>query len=55
MYHLNIANLDARLYVRTKRIITEKAKKLAEEKLRKDQAISTGKKQYATLIGHIGI
>lgn len=46
--------LDWRLYVRTKRILSERAQAQAQEQLRKDQANQTKKLKYATLIGHIG-
>lgn len=52
---LNDFILDARVYYRTKRLISEKGQRVAEAKLRKDQAITTGKKEHATLIGHIGL
>ena len=45
---------DWRLYFRTQRILSERTKLVAERKLRKDQAIESGKIEHATLIGHIG-
>lgn len=45
---------DWRVFVRNKRIMSERAKRYEEAKLRKDQAVKTGKVEYATLIGHIG-
>lgn len=50
--HFN--KIDWRLYVRTKRIMSERSRRLAEEQLRRDQALATGQSKYATLIGHIG-
>ncbi|XP_053682391.1 nitric oxide-associated protein 1 [Sabethes cyaneus] len=45
---------DYRLYLRTKRLLSERLQKIEELKLRKHQAKNTGMTQQATLIGHIG-
>ncbi|XP_055522740.1 nitric oxide-associated protein 1 [Wyeomyia smithii] len=45
---------DYRLYLRTKRLLSEKLQQIQEEKMRKHQARNTGLVQHATLIGHIG-
>lgn len=45
---------DYRLYLRSKRLQSERAILIEEEKLRKHQARNTGSPQFATLIGHIG-
>lgn len=45
---------DYRIFERTQRLISEKAQKYAEEKLRRDQANTTKKPEHASLIGHIG-
>jgi ribosome biogenesis GTPase A len=45
---------DYRIFERTQRLISEKAQKFAEEKLRRDQANTSKKAEHATLIGHIG-
>lgn len=44
-----------RLYLRQKRISSERAQKYAEDELRRIQARKTGRIKYATLIGHIGM
>lgn len=46
---------DWRLFVRTKRILSERNKREAENQLRADQANATGAIKYATLMGHIGL
>lgn len=45
---------DYRLYLRTKRLQSERVKLREEEKLRKQQAKRTRSVEFATLIGHIG-
>lgn len=45
---------DWRMYVRTKRLVSSRSIRLAEEQLRRDQAVTTKKTEHATLIGHIG-
>lgn len=45
---------DHRVYLRTQRLISERGELYAQEKLRRDAAISTKKTEHATLIGHIG-
>lgn len=45
---------DHRLYLRSKRLQSERVILMEEEKLRKHQARSTGSPEFATLIGHIG-
>uniref|UniRef100_A0A8D8AE42 Nitric oxide-associated protein 1 n=1 Tax=Culex pipiens TaxID=7175 RepID=A0A8D8AE42_CULPI len=45
---------DYRLFLRTKRLQSERVKQIEEEKLRKQQARQTGSTKFATLIGHIG-
>ncbi|XP_062538542.1 nitric oxide-associated protein 1 [Armigeres subalbatus] len=45
---------DYRLYLRSKRLQSERVILAEEEKLRRHQARSTGSPQFATLIGHIG-
>lgn len=43
-----------RLYMRTQRLLAERQKKIAEDKLRRFQLKRTNDVQYATLMGHIG-
>ncbi|XP_058444789.1 nitric oxide-associated protein 1 [Malaya genurostris] len=45
---------DYRLYLRTKRLQSDRVKQIEEEKLRKHQAKGTGIIKHETLIGHIG-
>ncbi|XP_058816626.1 nitric oxide-associated protein 1 [Topomyia yanbarensis] len=45
---------DYRLFLRTKRLQSERVKQIEENKLRRHQAKSTGLVKHATLIGHIG-
>uniref|UniRef100_A0A1B0EZN4 G domain-containing protein n=1 Tax=Phlebotomus papatasi TaxID=29031 RepID=A0A1B0EZN4_PHLPP len=45
---------DYRIFLRTRRIISEQYEKGQEAKLRRLQANKTGKVEFATLIGHIG-
>lgn len=44
---------DARQYLRTMRLVSERSEKRAEETLRQIQAKETGKVEHATLMGHI--
>ncbi|XP_055614065.1 nitric oxide-associated protein 1 [Uranotaenia lowii] len=45
---------DYRMFLRTKRLQSERLKIHAENKLRRQQARETGSPKFATLIGHIG-
>lgn len=44
---------DWRMYVRTKRILSQRGRLAEAEKLRRDQAQQTRRTEHATLIGHI--
>lgn len=44
---------DWRMFVRTKRIMSQRGQRNAEAQLRRDQAMATRRPEHATLIGHI--
>jgi nitric oxide-associated protein 1 len=54
MSKLNFQISDYRLFLRTKRLTSERVQKSAEANLRQLQARETRNPKYATLIGHIG-